>query len=175
MARLKAMVLGVASSLAALSAAQAAARCDAPTPPLFPAGVEVIRTIRVYTGADGESHFEDKVTRGVTHPFFKTDKLVAQNIFGPSPKVSLVSGPADQAWPARPGGPGMFLGLAGSSFVTLPNGEEREIAPGVLAVFEDQASKTGHGGRSGPCGYVTLSIAPTPPVAPATDTPAPAH
>lgn len=169
MVRLNATALGLAASLIGLSGAAAAARCDAPTAPLFPAGVEVIKTIRVYTGPDGESHFEDKVTRGVTHPFFKTDKTVAQNIFGASPKVSLVSGPASQSWPARPGGPGMFLGLAGSSFITLPNGQEREIAPGVLAVFEDQASKTGHGGRSGPCGYVTLSVAP----APTAETPAP--
>jgi hypothetical protein len=34
------------------------------------------------------------------------------------------------------------------------------MKPGSVLLFEDVDAKVGHGGRIGPCGYVSLSIKP---------------
>jgi hypothetical protein len=53
----------------------------------------------------------------------------------------------------------IFLTIQGSSTLVLPNGQEQPVSPGTLVIFQDGGSKSGHGGRTGPCGYVALSIA----------------
>ena len=92
-------------------------------------------------------------------PFFKTGKVLTQTLLRPSLKVVLVQRPADEFIPIRAGiGRVMFLTLEGSSSFVLPDGEKATSFPGGLVVFDDKASKTGHGGRTGNCGYVALSI-----------------
>jgi hypothetical protein len=133
---------------------------------LFPSDTRVLRTLHVYTGADGVSHIEEGRLEGVSLPFLKTGKTMTETFLGPAPKVALVHGPADETIPVRAGIERvMFLTLAGSSTIVLPNKEEATATPGTLTIFDDKASTTGHGGRTGPCGYTAISM-PIPDSAP---------
>lgn len=152
------------------SAAMAAAEvCSTPSAPLFAQGFKAIHTVRVVTGKDGESHFEDGDQSASSHPFFNTGKFVDINVLSNAAKVSLVSGPPNETIPMHPKpAPGVFLLLAGWNAVTTASGEERVIRPGTLLIFDDADSRSGHGGRTGPCGFVSLTLSapeapPTPP------------
>jgi hypothetical protein len=147
--------------VAALSliASQARAAPEACTSaPPFPHGTAVLPAIKVYTGADGVSHIERTELKGIAVPFF-SGGVLTETVLGPSLKVVLVHGPPNGTIPVRTGiGRVMFLTLEGSSTVILPSGEEATVSPGELIIFDDASSKSGHGGRTGPCGYTALSI-----------------
>jgi quercetin dioxygenase-like cupin family protein len=144
-----------------LLAGQARAQNNACAPtPLFAHGTAVLPVIKVFTGADGVSHIGRTEIKGFAIPFFNSSGVLTQTVLGPSLKVVLVQGPANAQIPVRAGiGRVMFLILQGSSTVVLPNGEEATASPGEVIIFDDASSKTGHGGRIGPCGYTSLSIA----------------
>ena len=146
-----------ALSLLPLQARAGTSACKAGAP--FENGTSVLPAIKVYTGADGMSHIQRTEIRGFTVPFF-SGGVLAETVLGPSLKVVLVHGPANGKIPVRTGiGRVMFLTLEGSSTVVLPSGEEATASPGELIIFDDATSKSGHGGRTGPCGYTALSIA----------------
>ncbi len=44
------------------------------------------------------------------------------------------------------------------SIGVVPDGQEQAVTPGTVVIFEDGGSKTGHAGRTGPCGYVAIII-----------------
>ena len=137
----------------------AAPACPAAVP--FPAGIEMIKAVRVYTAADGESAFEELSFKGEGKAYFKPGELFFHNEFGDAQKVQLVSGPPNiilgpHPTPYRE----MFLTIQGQSSVVLPNGQSRDLTPGSLVIFDDATSKTGHGGRTGPCGYIAFNIVP---------------
>jgi len=161
-----------AAQLAAapMTAAPAAA-CERPAVDLFSKGVRVVKVVHVFIGPDGESHIEDTTMTGQTHTVAGSQMLFEQTVLGPSSKVSLIAGPGGVKLPTHPSPRSLYLELAGSSFVSVASGDERELTPGTLAIFDDAGSKTGHGGRTGPCGYVALAIAVAPS---ATDAPKPA-
>ena len=132
--------------------------CGAPQAPLFPDGVKIVRLVRVFTGPDGESHFQDTALTGTQHALFNSGKTVTQTMLAEGIKVALIAGPANIDLPMHPQPKTTFLELAGSSTVTVASGDKREITPGIMVEFDDPTSKTGHGGRTGPCGYVALSM-----------------
>ncbi len=46
---------------------------------------------------------------------------------------------------------------------TFPTAKQSvAMTPGSVLLFDDVGAKVGHGGHIGPCGYVSLSIAPAP-------------
>ena len=136
----------------------AAASC--PSADLFAAGTGTLRTVLVYTGADGVSHLKAVEVKGVVTPFLKSGKSAIHTALGPAERVTLAEGPPDADIPIRAGGGRvLFLILKGSSTVVLPDGSEMTATPGMLVAIDDAASRTGHGGRTGPCGYVALSVA----------------
>ena len=123
-------------------------------------GAAPLPVIKVYTGVDGVSHIDHTEIKGFTVPFFQSGGVLTQTVLGPSLKVVIVRGPPNANMPVRIGiGRVMFLTLQGSTTVVLPSGEEATASPGDLTIFDDASSKTGHGGRTGPCGYTALSVA----------------
>jgi quercetin dioxygenase-like cupin family protein len=73
-------------------------------------------------------------------------------------KVVIVSGPPDfdlpqHAAPYRE----IFMVLSGSVTATLSGGQSFAMKPGALILFEDTTGQ-GHGGKVGPCGYVSLDL-----------------
>ena len=146
------LVAGQAHASAAPSACGAAAPLQL--------GGSPVPVIKVYTGADGVSHIDHTEIKGFTVPFFNSGGVLTQTVLGPSLKVVIVQGPPNAEIPVRTGiGRVMFLTLQGSTTVVLPNGGEATASPGELIIFDDASSKSGHGGRTGPCGYTALSIA----------------
>jgi len=143
------------------SAAFAAGTCLPAVP--FPNGVEVFKAVRVYTAANGESAFEDVTYKGQSKAYFKPGELFGHVNFGPASKVQLVSGPANVTLAPHPSPyTEIFMTLQGESAVILPSGAKLELKPGVMVIMDDMGSKTGHGGSTGPCGYVALNIVPPP-------------
>lgn len=145
------------------AAAQPAVACTPAVP--FADGLRVLKGVRVVLGANGESDFAPLELDATTHAYFKPGELFASINFGAASKVQVVSGPPNVKLPfhASPGYE-LFLTVQGSSTVILPDGRERELTPGTLVVMEDMGSKTGHAGRTGPCGYVSLQLVPTTPL-----------
>jgi hypothetical protein len=148
----------VATVLLGCSPCRAATAC--PTGGLFPSGTGLLDTVLVYTGADGVSHLKAVKVKGVVAPFLKSGQTAIHTALGPAERVTLTEGPPNAEIPIRAGsGRVLFLILKGSSTVVLPDGSEMTATPGMLVAIDDTASRTGHGGRSGPCGYVALSLA----------------
>jgi len=141
----------------ATAGASALAACPAAVP--FPNGVEVLKAIRVYKAANGESAFETVQFKGESKAYFKAGELFSHNLLANAAKVQIISGPANVVLPYHaPPGKEIFLTIQGSSTVVLPNGQEQAVVPGTLVIFDDGGSKTGHAGRTGPCGYVAVNV-----------------
>ena len=140
-----------------LAAAALAAACPAP----FAGKVDHLDGYRVFTGPDGLSKAEPmRIDAGV----HKLNTGASISILGlpASPKrgVQLVTGPANLDLPPHTVPyKEMFVLLAGT--LTLKVGAfSAEMKPGSVLLFEDTDAKDGHGGAIGPCGYVSLSVAP---------------
>ena len=156
-------------------AASALASATPATPPVpsttcppaaaFPIDIRVTQVVRVRTGANGESMFEAATLEASGHDYFHPGQTFFSIDFGAASKVQLVQSPPNVTFPWHPS-PGYeaFLTIAGSSFVLLRDGSERELTPGTLVIMEDMESTTGHGGRTGPCGSVTIQIVATTPI-----------
>ena len=138
----------------------ALARCPASVP--FPNGVAVIKAVRVYTAANGESDFETLTFTGEGKAYFKPGEIFTHNDLGASAKVQFVSGPPNVILKPHTAPREYFLTIQGSSVIVLPSGKEYDVKPGTLVLFDDETSKTGHGGRTGPCGYVAINFWPAP-------------
>ena len=144
---------------APLASAGNLATCPAAVP--FSNGIEIVKAIRVYTAANGESAFEDVTFKGEGKAYFKPGEIFTHTELGGAKKVQLISGPANVILKPHPTPyKEMFLTIQGSSAIVLPNGEKRDLTPGALVIFDDATSKTGHGGTTGPCGYVAINVVP---------------
>ena len=147
-------------TLAPSGQASAAPVCPATT--AFTTALDHLDGYRVFTGPDGDSEVAPLRidARGV--PLLKTGKTLGliQLPTAPTRGVQIVVGPPDldlplHAAPYRE----MFIMLAGS--VTLKTAKfTAELKPGSVLLFEDTNARIGHGGRTGPCGYISVSIAP---------------
>ena len=152
------LALAVSASLAA--AAQARPACPPTT--VFNASLTHLDGYRVFTGPDGDSQVEPLRIEAKQVPLLKTGKILGLFDLPLAPKrgVQIVVGPPNvdlplHAAPYRE----MFIMLSGS--VTLQTAKfKAEMKPGSVLLFEDVDAKVGHGGRTGPCGYISVSIAP---------------
>lgn len=126
------------------------------------AAAPVLRRLRVYTDPrTGDSAIEETPMPPKATPLMKTGTILYEYNFGPGSKTQIVVGPSNLVLPLHPApyreG---FLILAGSVSMELGDGTRRELVPGDMTVFEDTDARKGHGGRTGPCGYVSLNIVP---------------
>ena len=126
------------------------------------ADARVIRKQRVYTNpATGDSAIEDTVMTPKATPLMKTGKTIVEYNFGASSKTQLVYGPANFEIPMHPAPyRESFLILQGSVVLRLADGTSRTLVPGDMSTYEDMTASRGHGGTTGPCGYVALNIVP---------------
>ena len=117
--------------------------------------------VQIVTGPDGESHFVDDVRRPETLKLFGGDFTLHKYLLGSDAKITLVNGSPNFKLPFHPTPyPEMFLMLSGTVSMRLADGTHRDAGPGTLIDMEDMHSKKGHAGSTGPCGYVSMSIAP---------------
>ncbi len=159
--RLNLALVSAAAIFGFASSALAAQACPPAVP--FPNGIEVFKAVRVYTAANGESAFEDVTYKGSSKAYFKPGELFSHVNFGAASKVQLISGPANVKLAPHPSPyTEIFMTLQGQSSVILPSGAKLDLTPGVMVIMDDMSSKTGHGGSTGPCGYVALNIVPPP-------------
>ena len=145
--------------------ATAARKARAPSCPpttVFTTALGHLDGYRVFTGPDGDSAVEPLRIDARIVPLLKTGKKLG---IIDLPKAGtrapqIVVGAADVDLPLHPAPyKEMFIMLGGS--VTFKTAKfTAELKPGSVLLFEDVDAKVGHGGRTGPCGYISLSIAP---------------
>lgn len=148
---------------AAMATVPAVAHATAPACPTlgsdFGRSGEVLKVLRAFTGADGESHIEPVDMKGKTARFFDGKVSLTSFDLGDPTAVVLVHGQSDVEIPAhRSPYREIFLILSGYAYTTLKDGSRVQLDPGTLLMVEDQASRSGRGGASGPCGYVALDL-----------------
>jgi len=146
----------------AFAAAPDSTKASCPPTTVFTTELDHLDGYRVFTGPDGLSKVEPLRIDARQIPLLKTGKKLGMLEFSTAPqhKVEIVVGPPDvdlpmHAAPYRE----MFVLLGGSVRFNTPN-FSAELKPGGVLLFEDTDSKDGHGGRTGPCGYISLSVAP---------------
>ena len=151
-------LLGVTLALAAGTAAAADLDCSVKGGLQFTPGVEVIKAMRSYTGADGQTHVEQIDVKGKTGSYFHNKTVLTQFDLGAPERAVIVYGHPNMEIPQHPAPyPEKFLIIAGSSTMTLPSGEVYHLEPGTLFIAEDTTG-TGRSGAAGPCGYVAVDF-----------------
>ena len=132
-----------------------------PVSPFGP-GLDHLDGYRLYTGPGGDTEVAPLRIDARRVPMLKTGKSLSildlpaahkrgDEIVIGAPDVEISMHPA----PYKE----MFIMLSGSVNVTTRN-FHADLRPGSVLLFEDVGAKTGHGGHTGPCGYISLSIAP---------------
>ncbi len=158
--------LAVASGLLVLGAcASLPAAAQTECPPAispFAQGLESLEGYRVFTGPDGDSQVEPfRIdARSFVLPYNGQSIDILDLPTAPTRGVQIVAGPPNMVLPPKATPyKEMFILLAGS-FTFSTRTFSAEMLPGSVLVFEDMGASHGHGGTIGPCGYVSLSIAP---------------
>ena len=128
-------------------------------------GGKALTAIRVFTGDDGHSHFEEIVLPGeeiqnfhlandihITSGFrtFMKRKAIA---------ITILSGPPNLDLPAHnaPTDKKEFFFMIQGSNQLITNTGSRWITPGMIVFFED-ATGSGHSGKVGPDGYAVINV-----------------
>jgi mannose-6-phosphate isomerase-like protein (cupin superfamily) len=129
------------------------------------AAAPVMRILRLYTDPrTGDTAVEETRMEAKRTPLLKTGQILNEYNFGPGSKVQIVVGPPNLALPLHPAPyKESFLIIEGSVSMKLGNGQGIELRPGDMTVMEDVDARIGHGGLTGPCGYVSLNIVPPKP------------
>ena len=116
----------------------------------------ILEIIRITTGADGLSHGKREKIDGSVTTYLGLE--LTQFGLGDPSNVVIVSAPpgldiAVHRAPYRE----IFMILSGESTLKLSDGTSFVLKPGTLNLMEDTTG-AGHGGNSGPCGYVALDL-----------------
>jgi len=101
--------------------------------------------VRVYSGPDGESHFEDVLLNLTLTPSL-SDRSLASELMPAMSAHFLRSGlelPSDWHSPRQRS---LIVTMMGSWTVETSDGETRRFGPGSVALFEDTTGK-GHSNR----------------------------
>ncbi len=103
-----------------------------------------MRYTRVYTGPDGETHFEDAETAGETIKAVESDLVGTVSETFPVTgvyfrEVQQETGPLPHNAPY----PLFIVGLRGTFSIEVSDGEVREFPPGAVVLVEDTTGK-GH-------------------------------
>ena len=131
-------------------------------PAAFSLATEYLDGYRVFTGADGDSEVEPLRIETRRIALWDTGKQLGliDLPFSRSREVQIVFGPPDLDLPLHPAPyREMFVMLSGSCSLRTAK-FDGELRPGSVVLFEDVDASVGHGGRTGPDGYVSVSIAP---------------
>ncbi len=122
-------------------------------------GVDVVEAWRGYKGADGQSHLERATIPGTKGVYYGGKVRVTIFDLGDPTGASFVYGEPNMEIPIHPVPyKETFIILSGSSDVYTPGGQVVHLSPGSMVMSEDLGTP-GRWGRSGPCGYVALSLA----------------
>ena len=122
-------------------------------------GVDVVEAWRGYKGADGQSHLERVKIPGTKGVYYGGKVSLTIFDLGDPTGASFVNGSPNMEIPVHPVPyKETFIILSGSSEVFTPDGQVVQLKPGSMLMSEDLGTP-GRGGRSGPCGYVALSLA----------------
>lgn len=158
------MALAIAAGGSACGAAASEGPAPAPAacPTLgadFARSGKVLKLYRAYTGADGESKIETTELPGVDGVYYDGKVSLTQFGFGdPSNAVVVYGHPGMDIPPHRSPYREIFIIVSGSSTIRLADGTTYEMTPGSMLLGEDQTSRSGRGGTSGPCGYVAIDF-----------------
>ncbi len=128
----------------------------------FTLETDYLQGYRVFTGPDGDSEVEPLRIDARTIPLFKTGAQLKIIDLPASPTrgVQIVFGPPNLDFEFHPAPyKEMFIMLAGS-ITLLTSKFEAELGPQSVLLFDDVDARVGHGGRTGPEGYISVSIAP---------------
>ncbi len=116
----------------------------------------VIEVFHVVTRADGKSYGEMVPLKGSTTLYLGL--ALTQFGLGDPSNVVIVTGPPGFDIPLHPAPyREIFMVLSGSSTIRLSGGQSHILTPGSVVLFEDTTG-AGHGGKVGPCGYVSLDL-----------------
>lgn len=122
-------------------------------------GVDVIEAWRGYKGDDGQSHLKRVTIPGSKGAYYGGKVHVTIFDLGAPTGASLVYGEPNMDIPIHPVPyKETFIILSGSSDVQTPDGQVVHLKAGSIVMSEDLGTP-GRRGRSGPCGYVALSLA----------------
>jgi hypothetical protein len=107
-----------------------------------------MKYVRVFSGPDGESHFEDvSVELAPVAEYAKGVPVLHVSALGPSKAVSLISTPPSWIGDHCVAQRKFMVKLAGETEVITSDGERRQLGPGVVALAEDTTGK-GHYSRA---------------------------
>ena len=160
----KASLLVAAFAAAVSSAAGGKAPRKPVCPPttIFTTTLDHLDGYRVFTGPDGDSAVEPLRIDARIVPMLKTGKKlgIIDLPKGGTRAPEIVVGAADVDLVFHPAPYKEMFVLLGGSFTFKTAKFSAAMKPGSVLLFEDVGAKIGHGGHIGPCGYVSLSIAP---------------
>jgi len=131
--------------------------------------VDVVKAYRMFAGPDGASHVEDITLPGKRSSHYGGSVKVTLFDLGRPTHVSMVFGQPNMIIPAHP--PPyreIFIIVAGSSQMVMPDGQVLNLVPGSLLIADDVGVTRGRGGSAGPCGYTAIDLACSSPPLPET-------
>ena len=109
--------------------------------------------------SDGKSHFERVAIPGTKGVYYGGKVHVTTFDLGHPSGASVVYGEPNMEIPLHPVPyRETFIILSGTSETVTPEGELLHLGPGTMFTSDD-VGPPGRRGRSGPCGYVALSLA----------------
>jgi hypothetical protein len=156
--------LGALTALAALWGNAKDAHADPVCGNALAADLSGLKAVRVFTGEDGHSHFEDIVLPGKPLPFrLQHDSKVTPGFVGfyasKATQISILHGPPDLdlPWHNAPSSAHEFFFMLQGSNMLITRNATRLIVPGTITIFED-ATGSGHAGKVGSEGYTVLSV-----------------
>ena len=151
---------GFASLLGLSSSATAATSCA----DSMARDLSALKAVRVFTGEDGHSHFEDIELKAEPLPFhLQGESKVTPGFFkyfdGKAANLTILRGPAnlDLPWHNAPSSAHEFFFMLQGSNTLITRTASRVILPGMITFFED-ATGTGHAGKVGPEGYSVINV-----------------
>lgn len=155
---------GALAALAALFAPAASARTTSACDSAMTADYAAFKAIRVFTGDDGHSHFEEFEFKGEALPFrLQGDSKVTPGFLkyyhSKATQVTILRGPPnlDLPWHNAPTAASEFFFMVQGSNTLITKAGSKTIRPGTVVIFED-AQGTGHAGKVGPNGYTVINV-----------------
>ena len=135
------------------------AQCRARSFELGGGDPDIVEAWHALRGPDGVSRVERVALPGKRGSYFGGSVKLTQFALGQPDRVVLVNGSPNMTIPphAAPYRE-IFIILAGSSQMIMPDGGTIELKPGSLFIADDVGVTKARGGRSGPCGYIALDL-----------------
>ena len=121
--------------------------------------VDVLRAWRVFAGADGASHAETVTLPGKRGSYYGGAVRLTQFDLGRPTHVGITYGQPGMTIPphAAPYRE-IFVIVAGSSRINMPDGQVIDLMPGSMLIADDVGVARPRGGAAGPCGYIAIEL-----------------